>query len=128
MRLLSALRGRFFSPELCRVAKTTDIAVTIECLARSPVVVVGADLGRSVQFDAKESEIIAIAEAATQKKSFDGEIHKYAIDDHTYLPVFTDVATAEAALLVKTWCEWRWTVEELHKAIRVPSTWAGLRS
>jgi len=32
------------------------------------------------------------------------------------------VATAEAALLVKTWYEWRWTVEELHKAICVPFT------
>lgn len=28
------------------------------------------------------------------------------------------VATAEAALLVKTWYEWRWTVEELHKAMK----------
>lgn len=28
------------------------------------------------------------------------------------------VETAEAALLVKTWYEWRWTVEELHKAMK----------
>ena len=28
------------------------------------------------------------------------------------------VATVEAALLVKTWYEWRWTIEELHKAMK----------
>ena len=28
------------------------------------------------------------------------------------------VTTADAALLVKTWYEWRWTVEELHKAMK----------
>jgi hypothetical protein len=96
MGLLSALRARFFSPELCRVAKKTDIAATIECLARTPVVVVGADLGNAVQFGEEESQIITIAEAAAQKKSFEGDIHKYVIDDQVYLPVFTDAAAAGA--------------------------------
>lgn len=35
------------------------------------------------------------------------------------------VTTAEAALLVKTWYEWRWTIEELHKAICLEWKWAG---
>jgi hypothetical protein len=96
MSLLSALRDRLFSPELCRVAKKTHIAATIECLARTPVVVVGADLGSSVQRDAAENQIIAMVEAATEKKSFDGHVHKYVVDGQAYLPVFTDVAAAEA--------------------------------
>lgn len=28
------------------------------------------------------------------------------------------VATIESALLIKTWYEWRWTIEELHKAMK----------
>lgn len=96
MGLFSALRDRLVTPELCRVAKKTDTAATVECLARTPVVVVGADLGHSVQRDAEESQIIGVVEAAAQKKSFDGEVHKYVIDGQAYLPVFTDVAAADA--------------------------------
>ena len=66
MDLFSALRGRFFSPELCRIAKRTDIGATIECLARTPVVVLGADLGCSVQLDADESQLIAMVESAAR--------------------------------------------------------------
>ena len=54
MGLLSALKRRFFAPELCRAAKTGDVAATAQCIARTSVVVVGADLGDSVPFDADE--------------------------------------------------------------------------
>ena len=28
------------------------------------------------------------------------------------------VETVQAALLIKSWYEWRWTIEELHKAMK----------
>jgi len=95
MGLLSALKNRFFPPELCRIAKAGDVAATVDCLARTSVVVVAADLGDSAATDADRGAIIAIVEAAAQKKSFDGEVHKYEIDGEVFLPVFTDAAAAE---------------------------------
>lgn len=95
MGLLSALNARLFAPELCRVAKTRNVASVIECLSRFSVLVIGADLGKYVALDVDEQELIAIVEAAAQNKRFDGDIHKYLIDGDTFLPVFTDARAAE---------------------------------
>jgi hypothetical protein len=96
MGLFSSLKTRFFPPELCRVAKTSDVSAITECIGRTSVVVIGRDLGDSAPFDSQQDVIMAIAEAAAQKKSFDGDIHKYEIDGATFLPVFTDTAFAES--------------------------------
>jgi hypothetical protein len=95
MGLLSALKSRFFPPELCRLAKLGDPATTAESIARTPVVVIGADLGGSIPFDADLNSITTIVEAALQKKPFEGSIHKYEIDGETFLPIFTDRDAAE---------------------------------
>jgi len=95
MDLLSTLKSRFFPPELCRIAKTGDVAAIVDFLARTSVVVVAADLGDSAPMDADPNAIIAIVEAAGQRKSFDGEVHKYELDGEVFLPVFTDAAAAE---------------------------------
>jgi len=96
MGLLSALKSRFFPPELCRVAKIGDVSAIAQCMAGTSVVVIGRDLGDSVPFDAGQGVITAIVEAAAEKKSFDGDIHKYEIEGETFLPVFTDTAAAES--------------------------------
>jgi hypothetical protein len=96
MGLLSALKNRFFAPELCRVAKAADVAATAECIGRSSVVVIGADLGNSVPLNPEHDAVLAIVEAAAQKKSFEGSVHKYEIDGETFLPIFTDPLAAES--------------------------------
>ena len=96
MRLFSALKNRIFAPELCRVATAGDVPEIVSCLARTPVVVIAADLGDSVPMNAERSATIAIVEAAAERKSLDGDIHKYEIDGEIFLPLFTDVAAAEA--------------------------------
>ena len=95
MGLLSALTNRFFPPELCRVAKTGDVARIVDCLARTSVVVVAADLGDSVPLNGERDALISILESAAQRKSFSGDLHKYKIDGEIFLPVFTDAAAAE---------------------------------
>lgn len=95
MRLFSALRSRIFPPELCRVAKSGDVPEIVSCLARTSVVVIAADLGDSVPLNAPRSATIAIVKSAAERKSFDGDIHKYEIDGEIFLPVFTDAAAAE---------------------------------
>jgi hypothetical protein len=95
MGLLSALKSRLFSPELCRVAKTGDMAAVARCLAREPVVVIGADLGDSFLVGAQPDAVFKTVGAVAQKKSFEGEIHKYEIDGEIFVPVFSDSAAAE---------------------------------
>lgn len=95
MGLMSALKSRFFSPEICRVAKSGNVASIVECIAHTQLVVVAADLGNSVPLDADEQSVISMIHAATRKKRFDGDIHKYEIDGKAFLPVFTDRSTAE---------------------------------
>ena len=91
MGFLSALKSRLFPPELCRVAKTGDVSAAAQCFARRSVVVVAADLGDSFPFDAQLETVTPIVEAAAHKESFEGEIHKYEIDDRVFLPIFTDL-------------------------------------
>lgn len=96
MRLLSALKDRIFPPQLCRTANAGDVPEIVDCLARTFVVVIAAELGDSVPMNAERSATIAIVKSAAERKSFEGDIHKYEIDGETFLPVFTDVAAAEA--------------------------------
>lgn len=95
MGLLSALKSRFFPPELCRLAKLGDPAATAACIARKPLVVIGADLGACVPFDADPNSVVTMTEAAAHKKPFDGDIHKYHVEGETFLPIFTDREAAE---------------------------------
>jgi hypothetical protein len=95
MGLLATLKERFFPPELCRVAKAGDSANIADCLARTAVVVIGADVGVPVPFDADDNSVIGALEAAA-KKSFDCEIHKYNIHGDVFIPIFTDVPAAES--------------------------------
>jgi hypothetical protein len=95
MGLLSALKSRFFPPELCRVAKLGDPATTAECIARTGVVVIGADLGGSIPFDADDNSVTTIIGAAAREKRFEGGVHKYEIDGEKFLPIFTDREAAE---------------------------------
>ncbi len=96
MGLFSGIKSRLFPPELSRVAKTGDASTIAECISRTSIVVIAADLGDSISFDTDQQSAIALVEAATQKKTFDGSVHKYEIDGSTFLPIFTDVPTAEA--------------------------------
>ena len=95
MGLLSALKSRLFPPTLCRVARRGDSAATSDCIANTSLVVIGADLGESVPFDADQESVIAVIEAAVRKNAFDTGIHKYEFEGKTYLPLFTDSANAE---------------------------------
>jgi hypothetical protein len=96
MGLLRALKNRLFPPTLCRVARRGDSVATADCIASTALVVIGADLGESVPFDADQGSVTAVIEAAARKKTFDGSIHKYELDGKTFLPLFTDTATAES--------------------------------
>ena len=95
MGLLYSLKSRFFPPELCRVAKSADETRIAACLSRTSVLVIGADLGDPLPFDADQGSTIAIVEAAAERKSFDGDVHKYSIESETFLPIFTDSIAAE---------------------------------
>lgn len=57
---------------------------------------IGADLGHSVPFDASQESVIAVIEAAARKNAFDAGIHKYEFEGKTYLPLFTDTASADS--------------------------------
>ena len=95
MSLLYSLKNRFFPPELSRVSKSGDAKVVSECLSRTTVVVIGADLGDPLPFDADQDVVLAIVEAAAEKRSFDGLAHKFSYESQRYLPVFTDPVAAE---------------------------------
>jgi len=93
---MSAIKSRFFPPTLCRVARRGDSVATADCIAKTSLVVIGADLGESVPFDADQESVIAVIEAAVRKNAFDTGIHKYEFDGKTCLPLFTDTATADS--------------------------------
>lgn len=95
MRLLSAIKLRLFPPELCRIAKSGDAAALSELLNRSTVVVVGADLGPPIPFDAEPQVAIDAIETAAHNKAFDGVL-RFDVDDDSFLPIFTDQTAAES--------------------------------
>ena len=95
MSLLYSLKSRFFPPELSRVSRSGDAKMISDCLSRNTVVVIGADLGEPLPFDADQDAVLDIVEAAAQRKSFDGLAHKFSYEGQRYLPVFTDPVAAE---------------------------------
>lgn len=95
MGLLSAIKSRLFPPELCRVAKTGDATAVSELLNRTNVVVVGAQLGPAIPFDAEQQSAIDAIESAANNKAFDGVL-RFDVDDDTFLPIFTDQTAAES--------------------------------
>ena len=95
MSLLYSLKSRFFPPELSRVSKSGDVSAISECLSRIGVVVIGADLGDPLPFEADQDTVLAVVEAAALRKSFEGQAHKFSYENQRYLPVFTDPVAAE---------------------------------
>lgn len=83
-----------FPKSLSATARSGDIAALCMQMTKSPVVVIGADIGDGIPTGTPNpDQVLAIAEAAASKRSFDGS-HKYELDGVRYLPVFSDATAA----------------------------------